>query len=143
MKQWMILKKVYPFFLAIIILTFSIIGCGGANSVDDIAQVLLKGGLKYDATEKVDTSKMGYARIDESIALVGPGIRVEILKISDEKTFKIFVSIGMLAKRVDGQSPLRLKGIPKNLYTKRPFVVIVRDEPIEGQVKSILTEYFK
>ena len=117
-------------------------GCGAAktpSTVQDLADALRAGGVTYQSTGRSELpAKVKHARIDESLVLAGENLNVEILRIEDERTFKLFRSSVMLLIAAEAKVGQALPGRPP-VYVHRPFVVIVRQEPQAGQVKAALS----
>ncbi len=114
------------------------VGCGkGVNTANGLATALKRNGIEYQVIEPVDSNEFRYAKIDEAIALKGDNLWVEILRIEDEKTYKLFVVSWLLMGAAETKVQQRLPGRP-DIYSKRPFVIIVRKEPQKGHVKEVL-----
>ncbi|MFP4501058.1 MAG: hypothetical protein ACLFTT_08670 [Candidatus Hydrogenedentota bacterium] len=88
---------------------------------------------------------MRRAQIDASTALADDGLRIEILKITDERTWKAFLGASMIMTGTqsrmfdvmqhdepDGASDTLKQ--PK-VYPAPPYVVVVREEPEDGMVE--------
>ena len=107
------------------------------ETAGDLAKALQNNGIQYDSAAPLDLSGMTFAQIDEGVQLTGNGLRVEILRVEDDRTFKIVSSMGLLLKALNeklGDVPLE----PPDVITRQPFVVVVRLEPERGQVRRIL-----
>ena len=114
------------------------VGCGrGVDTANGLATALKRNGIEYQVIEPVDVSEFRYAKIDEAIALRGDNLWVEILRIEDEKTYKLFVGSWLLLGAAERKVQQRLPGRP-DIYSKRPFIIIVRKEPQKGHVKEVL-----
>ena len=114
------------------------VGCGkGVNTANGLATALKRNGIEYQVIEPVDSNEFRYAKIDEAIALKGDNLWVEILRIEDEKTYKLFVVSWLLMGAAETKVQQRLPGRP-DIYSKRPFVIIIRQEPQKGHVKEVL-----
>lgn len=118
-------------------------GCGGPRleTVDDVVAALEKEGIQYTATSPANTSKLRRVKIDEAIVVTGDTLNVEILRIEREKHFKIFAGMGVLLAAVEVQAGKTFADKP-GLYARRPFIVIIRQEPREGQVRAALKRIF-
>ncbi len=113
-------------------------GCGrGVDTANGLATALKRNGIEYQVIEPVDFDDFSHAKIDESIALKGDNLWVEILRIEDEKTYKLFVVSWLLLGAAETKVQQRLPGRP-DIYSKRPFVIIIRKEPQKGHVKEVL-----
>lgn len=80
---------------------------------------------------------MKHGRIDEGITVKSDRLSVDIVRIEDERTYKAFLGMGALLGVAEAKAGQRLPKRP-DLYSRRPFVIIVREEPAPGQVKQIL-----
>ncbi len=117
-------------------------GCDTAtpiNGVDDIADALVKRGLNVESREQVPKPTGRHFRFDESIALNGPDLRVEIIRINDEKVYKIARSAGVIIALGESVAGQRFPGRP-DLYLSQPYMIVVRQEPQPGQVQAALQE---
>jgi len=115
-------------------------GCTGMEKIDtaaDLAAALQRGGLDYATQGPAKLPKMKYGRIDEGITLAGDGLSVDIVRIEDERTYKAFLGAGAILGAAEAKTGQRLPQRP-DLYSKSPFVIIVREEPSPGEVKQIL-----
>ena len=101
-------------------------GCGrGVDTANGLATALKRNGIEYQVIEPVDFDDFSHAKIDEAIALKGDNLWVEILRIEDEKTYKLFVVSWLLLGAAETKVQQRLPGRP-DIYSKRPFVIIIR-----------------
>ena len=118
------------------------VGCGKTvDTVDDLATALRQNGIIYRSRETVDLSQLKYAKIDEAIALKGDKLWIEIFHIPHEKTYKLFASSSVLLRAVEVKTQRKLPGKP-DVYFKKPFIIIVREEPQKGNVKKALKRIF-
>mgnify|MGYP006295616943 CR=1 FL=1 len=120
------------------------------GTVAELADALCEAGIGHAQRAPADLPKMQRARIDASTALVNDGLRVEIVKITDERTWKAFLGASMLMAGsgeglfdvMKGRTPEEAPAsqspaadqMPK-VYPAPPFAVLVRDEPEDGLVK--------
>lgn len=112
-------------------------GCGrsGPQTAEELAAALRQQGIAYDVSE---TAALPRIHAD-GIRLIGRDLKVEIYCIEDERELKLAVAAAALA--VTGQS--MTSGTPTiRPYVKKPFLVIVRQEPQDGPVKSALERIF-
>ena len=113
-------------------------GCGSSiETANELAEALVKEGIEYDSIEKVRTFRSKYAKIEEAIALKGDNLHVEIFRIEDRRTYKAFAGSVLLLAVAEKETGQRLPGRP-SLYSKQPFVIVVRQEPEVGVVKRAL-----
>ena len=119
------------------------VGCGKTviNTVDDLATALKQNGIVYRTRETVNLSRFKYAKIDEAVALKGDELWIEIFHITHEKTYKSFVGSSVLLVAAEVKTQRELPGKPV-VYFKKPFIIIVRQEPQKGGVKKALKKIF-
>ena len=110
-------------------------GPGGPVTAEELAAALKEQGVAYDVSE---TAALPRIRTD-GLRLKGEGLEVEIYRIEDEKEMKLAVAAATMA--VLGQSQTAA-GVSLRPYVRKPFLVIVRREPQDGQVKAALAEVF-
>ena len=117
-------------------------GCGKTLTAIQLATALKEKGIDYTEVEAIDTTQFKHAKINEGITLKGDGLRVEIYRISGKKDYDLFkgASTLMLVHKHETQKDLR--GLPGQTYFKRPFAVIVRQEPKGGEVVKALNGIF-
>jgi len=119
-----------------------IIGSGTTvDTVDDLATALKQNGIVYRTREAVDLSQFKYAKIDEAVALKGNKLWIEIFHITHEKTYKSFAGSSVLLAAAEAKTQRKFPGNP-DIYFKKPFIIIVRQEPQKGNVKKALKEIF-
>lgn len=111
------------------------------TTVTDLASAIKRNGIHYHTTAPVDLSAFRYAQIDEALALTGDNLRVELFRINNEKTYKLFLGSCLLLAAAEAKTQQRLPGRP-DIYSKRPFIIIVREEPRKGEVKKTLDKIF-
>ena len=124
-------------------LTFVCAGCGSTvsiNGVDDIADELIVRGVQVESREPLPLPDGRHFRFDEGIALNGPELRVELIRIDDKKVYKIAVSAGVIIALGEHSAERRFPDRP-NLYMSQPYMIVVRQEPAAGQVQSALQEF--
>lgn len=111
------------------------------ETVDDVVAALEKEGVQYTATSPANTSKLRRVKIDEAIVVTSDTLNVEILRIEREKHFKIFAGMGILLAAAEVQARKAFAGKP-DLFARRPFIIIIRQEPRKGQVRAALERIF-
>jgi len=127
------------------ILTFATFGCGllerflPIENADDLAAALKRRGVAYTETEPLDFSGMRFAKIEEGLRLKGEKLTVEILRIEDNRTFEMAVGAGFLMSLFGSSEETKSLDPPESVV-RRPFVVVVRQEPNPGQVGAIVRE---
>jgi len=115
-------------------------GCGSGvtiNSAEDIGDALEREGLVVESREAVPQPKSRHVRFDEAIALNGPELRVEIIRINDERVYKVARSMGPIFALAENSAGQRFPGRP-DLYMSQPYMIVVRQEPEAGQVQAAL-----
>ena len=129
---------VTPLVIINIFAIVSLASCGSSvETANELAEALEKEGIEYDSIEKVGTFRSKYAKIEEAIALKGDNLNVEIYRIEDRRTYKAFCGSVLLLAVAEKKTGQRLPGRP-SLYPKKPFVIVVRQEPEAGVVKRAL-----
>jgi hypothetical protein len=127
--------------IAVLLGSICMVGCGGLSpkldTAGDLAQALKDGGVAWETSSGISFGSMRYAKIDEGIALEGDGVRVDILRITDHRTYNIMSSaaalMGIMGDELD-ESAVQ----PPEIYRSEPFVIVIRNEPQSGQVASVL-----
>ncbi len=107
------------------------------NTADDLAAALQRNGVAYATTEPVDVHSIPIAKIDEGLTLTGENLNVTILRITDPRTYKIATSATFIlgfVKSAAADMPQQ----PPDVYLSKPFVVIIRTEPVKGGVRTAL-----
>ena len=121
------------------------VGCAkdnGAQTAEELASALERNGLKYHGKKPINTSNLRYATIDEAVALEGDNLRIEIFRIEDQRTYEMFAGSALMLKAVERETEQAIPGSPPRAYSKRPFVIIIRQEPEPGQLRQALTRIF-
>ncbi|NOX96610.1 MAG: hypothetical protein GXO98_00805 [Nitrospirae bacterium] len=137
-----------PRLLLFIFLAYTVVltvGCGKKENIDTakkLATALKREGVNYEKIERVDTQKMKYAKMDEAIALKGNNLWVVIFRIEDKKTYEISERAVALLGRVKGSTKKRIPNLPNNIYYKKPFIILVREEPEQGEIRQALGRIF-
>ena len=127
--------RTLPALLAACLLAAYGCGRGGIGSVEELAEALRQHGVAYEVSE---TAALASIRAG-GIRLMGENLKVEIYLIDDEKDMKLAATAAAFAamgqSKVAGASPLKA-------YVRKPFLIIVRQEPVEGQVRAALESVF-
>ncbi len=113
------------------------------STADELAEALKGEGINYDLKEPVDITKMRHARVNEAIALKGENLSIEIYRIEDERTYEIFLKTVVFLYAVDKKVEGGLPKLPKNTISKKPFVIVIREEPEKGYVKRVVNKILK
>ena len=117
-----------------------ILGCGTKiDTAEKLAVALKRQGVNYQTIEQVDAK---HPKVDEAIAIKGANLWVEILRIEDEKTYKLFMGMGLFLFAVEKKVEKDLPDMPVNMLSKKPFVIVIRQEPEEGAIKEALNRIF-
>lgn len=108
-------------------------GCGpkGAADVQDLAVALRRQGVAYEVSE---TAALGAIRA-EGLRLSGPGLEVELYLVEDEGDMKRALTAAAVVaagRRATGTSE------PVQAYAQGDFFVLVRREPVRGQIRRAL-----
>ncbi|MFC1739318.1 hypothetical protein ACFL1G_09760 [Planctomycetota bacterium] len=117
-------------------------GCGkDIETVEELAEELKKEGMQYTSIERKSAPGLKYGRIDEAFVLQGEELNVEIYRIEDRRTYKAFAGVALLLAVAERKTGEPLPDKPK-LYSKKPFVIVVRREPETGCIKDVLDNIF-
>ncbi len=111
------------------------------GTAQELAHALKQKGVQFQKIEPLDTSKLKSARPEEAIALKGDELWIEIFRIEDKRTFKLFAATGMMLAGVEANAKKPIPGKP-DAFIRRPFVILVRQEPEKGAVKHALMKIF-
>jgi hypothetical protein len=107
------------------------------ETLDDLTNALKNNGIQFDSASPLDFSGMRFAQVDEGVRITGNGLHVELLRVEDDRTFKVVSGasafLETLSKSVE-ELPLH----PPEVITRDPFVVVIRMEPEPGQVRRVL-----
>jgi len=109
------------------------------TTAQGVADGLEANGISYDSIQQAKKPEGRHFRFDEGIVLVADDLWVEIIRIEDERTFGIAEDASGLFKITEAVVGRELPGKPE-LYTRQPFLIIVRQEPEQGQVLEALNE---
>jgi hypothetical protein len=103
----------------------------------ELAAALQRQGISVANQAPAALPKMRYGRIEEGVTLTGDNLSVDIIRIEDERTYKAFLGMGTLLAVAEQKTGERLPQRPE-IYSQKPFVIVVRQEPTPGQVKRAL-----
>lgn len=109
------------------------------NNAADLTAQLQRSGLNIESQEQLPKPKGRHFRWDEGVGLNGPDLRIEIIRIDDEKIYKIAVSAGVIIALGENEAGQRFPGRP-DIYYSQPYMIVVRQEPQKGQVQAALQE---
>lgn len=113
----------------------------GIDTAVKLAEALKKEGINYQTIEDVEI-KLKFAKIDEEMALKGDNLWLQVFRIEDEKSYKTSVAALVLRlgleKEIEGEQTDK----PKDVFIKKPFLVMIMQEPEEGVVKQALNKIF-
>ena len=115
----------------------AVAGCGpkGPADVHELAAALRAQGVDYHVTE---TAALANLRT-EGLRLMGEGLTVDVYRIEDEADLKLAAAVAAMAARAQvAKGEVR----PLKPYVVEPYLVIVREEPVEGQVQAALEAVF-
>jgi len=115
-------------------------GCASSQkpqTAAELAAALQRHGITVVEQKPAALPKMQYGRIEEGITLTGENLSVDIIRIEDERTYKAFVGMGAVLGAAERKTGERLPLRP-DIYSQKPFVIVVRQEPTPGQVKQAL-----
>jgi hypothetical protein len=115
-----------------------IAGCVAQPNVEtaaDLADAIEDAGYAIDSRTAIDFSGMQHARIDEGYTLRGDGLLVEVLRISDARTFDLMTSASALLTAIGAKTESEAL-TPPDIVQRRPFVVVIRQEPEQGGIRQ-------
>jgi hypothetical protein len=125
-------------------LAAGIAGCGFTPKparATDVAQALQARGFSNAEQQPAEVPQLRYGHIDEAVALRGENLWIEILRIEDERTFKVLTDAGVLLLAVEVATEQPIPEKPE-LYAYQPFAIVVRNEPEPGQTEAALRQIF-
>ena len=120
------------------IVTMNCAGPGASvETLEGLVAGLKRAGVQIEAEEALDLSEMKDAEIEKGVALVGEKLRVDVLYIVDDRTYRMAEQAGaMLTDRRPEQ--LGTSVTPPMVFARSPYVVVIREEPRKGQVMEAL-----
>jgi hypothetical protein len=106
-----------------------------AMSVEELADALRERGVAYELSETAALPRVE----GRGLRLRGEGLDVELHRIENTKHLELAVAAAKLAS-----AGAQLEGQGRSLshYARGPFLVIIREEPSDGQVAAALTAIF-
>lgn len=114
--------------------------CGGTArypNIDALAPAMKAEGLAYTDSRSLPAPKGRHLRIDEGRVLFSDAFWVEIMRIEDKKVFDIARRAAGILTIAEAYTERKFPGKPE-IYTRAPYVIIVREEPEPGFVLSIV-----
>ncbi len=106
-----------------------------------LAEALKKEGINYQTIEEVEI-KLKYAKIDEEIALRGDDLWLQMFRIEDEKSYKTSVTALMFRLAMEKEIENEQTDKVKDIFIKKPFIVMIMQEPEDGVVRQALNKLF-
>jgi hypothetical protein len=98
-------------------------------TVDELAAALRAHGVAYTVAETDALPRVQ----GSGLRLTGKGLEVEVYRIDNPKQLDIAATAARMASKAGSSSPLQA-------IVHAPFLLIVRREPVAGQVASALAE---
>ncbi|KQC14515.1 MAG: hypothetical protein APR63_14095 [Desulfuromonas sp. SDB] len=122
---------------------FIIFSCGEnkIENVEELSLQLKSRGLDIVSEDSLDITSLTHARIEEAVLVQGENLKIEIYRIEDQRTFKLFIGSGILISGIEEELG-EVSEIPEKMWFKQPFIVIIREEPQPGLVAEALDEVF-
>lgn len=109
------------------------------ESASDLADALEKEGFAAQTREPIDVSDIRYAKIDEAFSMRGDGLAVDILQITDARTYDVLTSASALLTAIGGKMDSTAL-TPPEIVARQPFVVVIREEPEAGSVRAAVED---
>ncbi|MCC6490297.1 MAG: hypothetical protein IT364_22630 [Candidatus Hydrogenedentes bacterium] len=125
-----------------IVFAAAIAACQAAPKIETasgLVSALQQRGVPFTSQEPAPIPQGDKFRFDEGITLKGESLWVDVLRISDRRVFDIAKGAGgilVVAEAVAGQP---IPGKPE-VYTRYPFVVIIRQQPEGSTLANTLVE---
>ena len=107
------------------------------ETADDLADALKRKGVVFVSNESIEVPNLPFGRIDEGLSLTGENLQVEILRITDDRTYSVATGAASILLLVKAKAPEMPAQAP-DVYLSKPFAVIIRAEPTEGAVRTAL-----
>ena len=117
--------------VAAVAIALSLAGCSMAPTIEtagDLVTALQEKGVAITSQEPAPTPKGQHFRFDEGITVKGENLWIDILRITDQKVFDLAKSSAGLLVVAEAAAGRELPGKPE-IYTRYPFVVIIRQQP--------------
>ena len=116
------------------------VGCGpkgpkGPADANELALALKARGIAYTVTETAALSNLR----NDGLRLMGEGLKVDVYCIEAEEDLKLAAAVAVLAARAQAEAG---DPDPMTSHVKGSFLIIVREEPIEGLTAAALEAIF-
>ncbi len=135
------LKSILFSFITLIFLLNICCQKNGIDTAMKLAEALKKEGINYRTIEEVEI-KLKYAKIDEEIALRGDNLWLQMFRIEDEKSYKTSVTALMFRLAMEKEIENEQTDKVKDIFIKKPFIVMIMQEPEDGVVRQALNKLF-
>jgi hypothetical protein len=115
--------------------------CGGGriDTAAKLAQALKREGIRFDGVYEVERERNKMSRlVDEAVSLEAESVWVEIFRIEKEKYFNMAAMAVGLRRGVESSMSGEVGDKLVDSYVRRPFVVMVMQEPEPGVVRAAL-----
>ena len=106
------------------------------ESVVDVVVALEERGVNVENRRALNPN-FRYAKIDEGLSLSGDQLQVDILRIEDEKTYELAQQARGLMAAVGEAADTDVLA-PPEFYWRKPYIIVIRQEPEDGQIVAIL-----
>jgi hypothetical protein len=113
----------------------------GIDTAMKLSEALKKEGINYQTIEEVEI-KLKYAKIDEEIALKGDDLWLQMFRIEDERSYKTSVTALMFRLAMEKEIENEQADKVKDIFIKKPFIVMIMQEPADGVVRQALNKIF-
>jgi hypothetical protein len=124
-------------YLALLLLpAVLLVACSGprVQTVEDLAAALERRGFEFTERERLHLN-IRHARIDETMSFTGDGLTVEIMHITDRRTWGVVSDGAAMLLIAEAASGAAFPGKP-DIIVRQPFIVVVREEPEAGAVRA-------
>lgn len=125
-----------------IVIAASIAACQGVPKIETasgLVSALQQRGVPFTSQEPAPIPQGDKFRFDEGITLKGENLWVDVLRISDRRVFDIAKGAGGILIAAEAFAGQAIPGKPE-VYTRYPFVVIIRQQPEGSTLASTLVE---
>ena len=109
------------------------------ETASDLVSALEQRGVPFTAQEPAPVPQGDRFRFDEGITLKGENLWVDVLRISDRRVFDIAKGAGGILIAAEAFAGQAIPGKPE-VYTRYPFVVIIRQQPEGSTLTKTLVE---
>lgn len=103
------------------------------TNTTELAERLYAGGLLYTEVVALPKPQGKHLRFDEAVALKSDTHWVELVRVDNKKVFGIAAQAAGLLSITEAKIGRELPGKPA-IYTRYPFIIVVRQEPVAGGV---------